>query len=178
MAGRPRSSPIHRAKSTMCEDLAIILGPTCLALSEGAKYAVIDQALALWSAHEGKLEGCRYWTRDAIFARREHLRYNGSGLPIQLVHQLVHEHIVPRNVIRTALLALPSPTATDIHALLDRYCVAAVITRPQDARLTALGLRSAMPHGWRFGNRWARYSHAAIEILDRDDDDAIVDLQG
>lgn len=176
MAGRPRSSPIHRDKLTICEDLAIILGPGCAALSEGAKYAVIDQALALWSAYEGKHEGCRYWTKEAIFARREHLRYDGSGLKIPSEHQLIHEHIVPRNIIRDVLLELQSPSALDVNELLEQYCVGAVITKLQDARLTEMGLRSSMPRGWRFGNIWARYIATGFEIFDRTNNDASVKL--
>jgi hypothetical protein len=176
MKGRPRSSPIHRDKITICEDLAIILGPDCVALSDGAKYAVIDQALALWSAHEGKYDGCRYWTKDAIVARHEHLRYDGTGQKPPYEHQLIHEHIVPRNIIRDVLLRSHCPSAEEVNDLLEQYCVGAVITKPQDARLTDLGLRNSMPRGWQFGNIWARYHASGIEIVDRTNGDAPIPM--
>jgi hypothetical protein len=172
MAGRPRSSPIHRDKSIICSDLAIVLGQACAKLSDGAKYAVIDQALQLWSAHDGKYEGCRYWTKEALFAKREHLRYNGQGLTIPHEHRLIHEHIVPRKIIRDLLLTSSAPTATQIESLLDLYCVGAIITRPQDDQLTQAGLRDSMPHGWRpGGDMWARHRACGIQIVDRLDND-------
>lgn len=172
MAGRPRSSPIHRDKSIICSDLEIVLGPGCARLSIGAKYAVIDQALELWSAHDGKYEGCRYWTKEALFAAHEHLRYKGQGLPIPHEHSLIHEHIVPRNIIRDLLLTSSATTATQIESLLDLHCVGAVVTGLQNDQLTQAGLRASMPHGWHpGGDIWARYRECGIQIVDRFDND-------
>ena len=176
MSGRPRSSPIHRDKKTICQDLEIILGQACYALSIGAKYAVIDQALNLWSSHEGKYSGCQYWTPEAILAAHEHLRYEGQGLAPPYEHRIVHEHIIPRNIIRDILLNSQSLIASEIESLLKLYCVGAIITKPQDDKLTKAKLRASMPNQWQPGDIWARYRICELKIVDRHNNDELVQL--
>jgi hypothetical protein len=78
---------------------------------------------------------------------------------------LIHEHLVPRKVIREKLHGLKQPTALDVRRILDRYCIGVVITKDEDKKLDSKGLRSSMPKNWKeTDDRWARYTEVGIEI--------------
>lgn len=87
-------SPLYRTKQEILEDIAFVLA--CGNLRFGTKFAVVDQIIWVWSEFDGKHKGCRYWSEKAIAtgSKRE---------------GLVHEHVVPRKIIRAKLFALRSP---------------------------------------------------------------------
>ena len=75
------------------------------------------------------------------------------------------DHAIPVNVLFD--LFWKAETAVDMMAVIDAYAVA-VITREENERLNAAGLRSRMPHGWKPGDEpLARWIAAGIEFAER-----------
>ena len=72
------------------------------------------------------------------------------------------DHAIPVNVLFD--LFWRAETAGDMQAVIDAYAVA-VITREENMRLNAAGLRSGMPDGWKSGDEpRARWNTVGIEI--------------
>ena len=142
----------YRTKEIICRDVSFIL--RCNELHPGTKLAVVDQVFWVWSEFDGKHAGCRYWSKEAI----------DSGLKNK---GLVHEHLVPRKIVREMLLNLTDPTPEAIQSIFERYCIGVVVTQKEDARLNELGLRSKMPSDWDNKNIFARYESAGIDVIIR-----------
>ena len=136
-----------RSKDIICRDLAHILSDPNL--HDGTKLAVVDQIFWVWTEFEGKHKGCEFWSEAAINSKLV-----GKGL--------IHEHIVPRKIVRELLLDFDSPTPDAIRSLLDRFCIGVVVTQEEDERLNSLGLRSKMPEDWDGSDPWARHKAAGI----------------
>jgi hypothetical protein len=77
---------------------------------------------------------------------------------------LVHEHLIPRKIVREMLMNLKDPSPEAVNEIFDRFCVGVVITKTEDTRLNELGLNSNMPSNWDHKDLWARYHAAGIEI--------------
>jgi hypothetical protein len=148
MARISERNELYRTKAEIASDVAFALRTDALHLA--AKRAIIDQAIWVWSEFDGKYDGCPYWSPDAIRAQK-----NGE--------QLIHEHPVPRKVIRTKLFALRKPSPDNVFRLLKKLCVGVVLSKKEDALLNKLGLRAAMPSGWNETDIWARYTEAKIK---------------
>ena len=72
------------------------------------------------------------------------------------------EHAIPVNVLFRFFWDAETPNAMEV--LIDAYAVA-VVTKEEDERLNALGLRDAMPVSWRLGDEpLARWKLADIEV--------------
>ena len=72
------------------------------------------------------------------------------------------DHAIPVNVLFD--LFWRAETAGDMQAVIDAYAVA-VITREENMRLNAAGLRSGMPDGWKSGDKpRARWNTVGMEI--------------
>jgi hypothetical protein len=139
----------YRSKEEICRDVAFVLN--CPELHVGTKHAVVDQVLWVWSEFDGKHSGCKYWSKKAVASRS---RREG----------LIHEHLVPRKIVREKLFALRTKTPQSIRRTLTTWCVGVVVTEAEDARLKDLGLNSSMPKNWNKRDRWARYTEARIAI--------------
>ncbi len=139
-----------RPKDVICRDVSHVLRSAELHL--GTKLAVIDQIFWVWSEFDGKHAGCNYWSKAAI----------ESGLKNK---GLVHEHLIPRKVVREMLLNLKDPSPEAVNDILERLCIGVVVTKEEDTRLNDLGLNSQMPPDWDQQNLWARYHAAGIEVL-------------
>jgi hypothetical protein len=122
-------------------------------LTIASKYALLDNICWVWSEFDGKIEGCRWWSKEARLLRDSR-------------RELTHEHAVPRRVIIHHLLGLENPEEAVVGEVLHRFCVAVVITKEQDKRLNDAGLRQRMPVGWDGADVWARYRTIAVEPLD------------
>ncbi len=120
------------------------------ALSYRSKYALLDNICWMLSEHDGKYQGCRFWSRGAL----------ESGI------ELRHEHVVPRRVIISLLLDAQDATDERIRAVL-QLCVGAVITKEEDQHLNAVGFRARMPEDWDGSEPFARYRAAGIELVDQ-----------
>ena len=148
MAGISPSNPRYRDRATICRDASIVLFSD---LSYGTKYAVVSEITWVWSEFDGKLKGCRYWSERALAA---------SGEP------LIHEHVVPKSVIISKLFELSEPSQDAVEHALEKLCIGVVVTREEDLRLNALGLKSSMPSDWCGANPWARYELAGVSVVD------------
>lgn len=145
----PEKNPRYRTKSQISADVARILKSK---LHHGTKFAVLAEVVWVWSEFEGKYQGCKYWSERALRVR------NDSKI-------LVHDHIVPKKIVYDMLFGLGAPSARAVRRILRRFCIGAIITREEDQRLNALGLRSRMPDGWDGRDPWARYRKAGVSTI-------------
>jgi len=109
------------------------------------------------------------WTVDAVdtegVVRIDGARSSRDLWPITRKAQsaapgakLVHEHVVPRGVIASQLLASELRSMDAVFHALRRHCLAAVVTKDEDNLLNERGFKQAMPDGWTWGDDpWARY---------------------
>ena len=144
----------YRTKGEIARDVSYIL--SCDELHMGTKLAVVDQVFWVWSEFDGKYKGCRYWSAKARNSKPE----KGG---------LIHEHMVPRKIVREKLLELTKPTPQLVEELLNKWCVGVVVTKKEDNKLNELRLGSRMPDGWDGENPKARYLAAGIDIADHGD---------
>jgi hypothetical protein len=77
---------------------------------------------------------------------------------------LIHEHVVPRKIIREKLFALRKPSVTSVKRVLEKYCIGVVVTKEEDDRLRDLRLHASMPEDWDKKDVWARYKKADIRV--------------
>lgn len=148
MARISERNELYHTKIEIASDVGFALQTDALHLA--AKRAIIDQAIWVWSEFDGKYDGCRHWSHDAIRAQK-----NGE--------QLIQEHSVPRKVIRTKLFALRKSSPDNVFCFLKKFCVGGVLSKKEDALLNKLGLRAAMLSGWHETDIWARYTEAKIK---------------
>ena len=152
MARISNKNPRFRSKDVICRDVSYVLRNTDLHI--GTKLAVIDQVFWVWSEFDGKHAGCKYWSKAAV----------ESGLKDK---GLVHEHLIPRKLVREMLLNLEDPSPEAVNDILERLCIGVVVTKGEDTRLNELKLNSKMPDDWDQQNLWARYQAAQIEVIFR-----------
>ncbi|MCM3362261.1 hypothetical protein [Niallia sp. MER TA 168] len=76
-------------RQKLMEDLSIILNTD--GVTEKVKNNAINFAIYNWTEVEGKYEGNEYWS----YAAYDEFAYNTNR-----AYKLVHEHIVPRKIIR------------------------------------------------------------------------------
>ena len=53
-----------------------------------------------------------------------------------------------------------------VREILQKYFHVLLVTKAEDKRLVAVGLRSTMPIDWDGENVWARYEVVGIELAD------------
>ena len=147
MAKISTKSDLFRERKEIIADVTFALNTQQLHFA--AKRAVIDQAIWVWSEYEGKYSPTLFWSPKARTAKRK-------GLPI------IHEHPVPRQVVRDKLFELKNPTAVKVAKVFRSYCLGAVIAKSEDECLNKNGLRSKMPPDWDGRDVWARYRAIGI----------------
>jgi len=135
-----------RTRDEIINDVSFVLG---LDLHHGTKLSVLDGAVWEWTVMDGKLDGCKFWTREALAVKNDKPK-------------LTHEHAVPRKVLHAKFFSLSRPSPEVIGGIFRRFCVGVVVTRDQDKILDQHGLRSSMPPGWGWDDPWARYRVAGI----------------
>jgi len=142
MARISEKSELFRERSVIVSDVVFAL--TTGFIHHAAKRAIIDQAIWVWSEYDGKHSPSLFWSNEAKQAKL-------NELPI------IHEHPVPRQVIREKLFSLRKPSTVSVKRVLTRYCIGAVIAKTEDITLNKSGLRSKMPADWDGKDLWARY---------------------
>lgn len=148
-------------------------------MSELERLAVICEALTF--SRSARLAGSPVAAhssaaREAIFTlwesygRSKHAssRYRSQASLTMDVRKggLVYDHAIPFALVHDELLSLAELSPTSVKAILERRLAAATITREEDQRLTALGLRSRMPVGWDGEDMLARYKAAGIDLAE------------
>lgn len=155
MAPRGKNNPLYRTKEQLIDDVFNILMVD--KLSVGAKHAVIFEATWLWTEHDGKYTGCAHWSKKALDYVHEPEKVKGNIL--------IHDHVVPRNLIIKRLLFGEPMSRNGLHDFLDANLVGGILLKEENGILNKLGLQRKMPNGWEFGDRiWARYKMADFEI--------------
>lgn len=77
--------------------------------------------------------------------------------------ECVAEHAVPQMAIVNWLMDLNPITEEAVTTLLRKYFTVMLVTKEEDIRLNASGLRSTMPPEWDRANVYARYEVVGIE---------------
>jgi len=148
-----------RSRSRMADDVALALKSS---LSRRAQVAVLNNVCWEWTEYDGKYEGCRWWTRDAIDA------FNSKfDKPKRIrVKSLRHEHVVPRRVVIELLFGLPTQAPEAVLEVLQKFLQVVVVTEKQEAKLRDADskdkLDNKMPQefyepGPSFHEPWLRY---------------------
>ena len=83
---------------------------------------------------------------------------------------VIHEHVVPHSIVMNKLLSLEPLTHKNIMALIEKYYVICAITKEEDKKLSAAGLRSRMPKGWdeNKDSIFARYEAVGISVINEE----------
>lgn len=79
---------------------------------------------------------------------------------------VIHEHVIPHIIVMNRLLKLDSLTDDNIMEVLKKYYIICKITKEEDRRLNAAGLKKKMPPEWNEeeGCGFARYKHHEVNI--------------
>ncbi|MEK9713629.1 MAG: hypothetical protein VW258_13780 [Thalassolituus sp.] len=79
---------------------------------------------------------------------------------------LVHEHVVPHSFVMEKLLSLEEVTPEKVKIVLEKFYIICAITKDEDRKLTAAGLRSKMPESWNEydDSVFARYEAVGIML--------------
>lgn len=144
-------------RQELANNLSIILNTD--GVNEKTKINAINYAIYNWTEANGKYEGNEFWSFEA---------YENYCYVKNRANQLVHEHIVPRKIIRDKVMELPSKDALSLYLLFDQFVIAAVITKEEDDLFRQLydgqKLVSKMPleftdeqNSIYYNNPWARY---------------------
>ena len=138
---------------------------------------LVADLLRRWTADAIKgdvLEVEAHWNDDAAFerlpstkaARDAHAAFKTS----RARRSYKHEHIVPVPLLAEWILALPEPSVDEVLAVLDRFCVAALIHESEEALLSKRrgdgpGYRTRMPPGWTMSpvsDPWDRFKRTLL----------------
>ena len=149
-----------RTQEQIVEDVAFMLTAP---VTYGTKFAVLKDAMWVWTERDGKYEGCPYWTVHAFIeycaARTERTRNKHK--------RLRHEHVVPKSVVMQLLDDLKSPTHESVRAILDKFLIGVVVSLEEDAILNKY--RSKMPGDFydpkntSYHDPWLRYKACTID---------------
>lgn len=137
---------------------------------EYIQFFLVDRLLWASTEHDDngkyrKYFGTPYWSRGAI----GQVLANAKG-GFKRDKNLIHEHSVPKCVLAERIDALWKEKRTseaDIHDLLKRFSHAAIVSRDEDLRINACGLRNKMPEGFSFSENddvFSRYRVAGLEL--------------
>ncbi len=155
-------NPRFRSKEDIAEDIAFILRAP---VKYGTKFAVLAEAMWVWTESTGKYEGCPYWTplAMAVYAVNR-MRKRGK------YHGLRHEHVVPKRVVMDMLESLETPTPEAVHAICEKFLHAVVVTVEEDSFLN-LDYQSTMPAEFEdltsehYHDPWLRYRRCSIQWM-------------
>jgi hypothetical protein len=107
----------------------------------------------LWERRDGrsKLQAARFRSKNARGRRF------GSG-------QLYFDHAIPFSYVEDKLLRLRRATPTKVKAILNKICIATLLTPMEHRRLAKRGYQSVMPKRWKGRYPFARYRAVHIPI--------------
>lgn len=130
-----------------CQRVAVLGMPVCC-----YSKAIREPVHFLWERRAGsKLRAASYRSLSA-----RGLTF-GSG-------NLVYDHAIPFVLLQRELLALADVTTVAVHRTLERYGTIVLITRDDDAKLTAAGVAHSMPRDWDRVDALARYRLAGVQL--------------
>lgn len=147
----------RRDKTQMAADVSIALSSK---LSDTAKFIVMKNVIWEWSLNDRKKPDCQI-----VSAGVDKL---AQGFDLKDVRGgWTFEHIVPICVIQN-LLAKTADVSKQ-RGILEKYAIACLVTKDEDALLREHGLTNSMPRTWRNGDdEFARYRQVGIEWVKRE----------
>ena len=117
----------------------------------------------------GRIEGNEY-VSDEYLELIENKPWDTKGNPPKSKYIVKKEHVVPLKVIRDGLMKLKSKSLLDIEEYLTENVIFATISKSEDQKLIDAGVNDKMPGEFYdpthelFGDKWARYKVAGIEV--------------
>lgn len=115
-----------------------------------------------------KIVGQRYWTKNAMEKYKEN---NKRENDYKINDGLIHEHAVPRNIIKQKIIdKLESTDSYDdkcidkVYNIIRKFSKSVVVTKSEDKKLDEEKLRQKMPKDWDDKNWDARYKYTKIKI--------------
>lgn len=172
-------------KEMLARDLIEVLKSN---VDEQMKKICANYVIYTWTEYDGKYEDNPYWSLKALEYHKISKRQG----------KLVHEHIIPRNIIIKELLGLgkkgvcfdPNDDVknTEVYQMLKNNCIAAIITRDEDkvlneTRSNSKSLKSLMPQEYYqednakyYHNPWSRYIKANDENEKKNDLNKIITI--
>lgn len=119
--------------------------------------ALREPVYFLWERRAGpKSRAAQYRSRASVGLR------HGNGL-------IIYDHAIPFKYLERGLIELDPVTPEAVAETLGRFGVTALITKEEDALLTASGYRHKMPEGWNGADPLARYKAVGIELVTNGD---------
>ncbi|SEQ94399.1 hypothetical protein SAMN05216232_3749 [Virgibacillus subterraneus] len=119
-------------------------------------HILLDHFLWAWKEYNGKYKGCKWWSEKAYeqYVKREENKTKG----------LIHDHVVPRDVIRQEILKMVTNNCTEeqLYNFFDRHLLGCVITKEEDNTFRKLGLRNILGCNLDTHTTWNRYEVAKI----------------
>ncbi len=165
-------SRADHAADELAHDLATVLNPA-VELSDKSRRRFVDVILWQYVEIGKKYLGCRYRSREAHRIITESAHGWRQGLRL--------DHAVPRDILTAALLASPGMDAVRAREVLEQLAVGVVLTQDEDRRVgkehrqTLMCGSTTLEDMANKADRFARYRHAGVEIVERDSGDAIPD---
>ena len=156
-------------KSTIAKALGHILSSDDVSMN--IKMYMIDKLLMRTTERENdesknnKYYGQPYWTKKAL----EQIINQNNNMSIDKL-KFIHEHCIPKKLIRNVILTLEKKDYKSIMHILENLAYAVVATEDDDRVLRKKGLNAKMPINHKLeinntiSNIFARYREAKIEI--------------
>jgi uncharacterized protein YlzI (FlbEa/FlbD family) len=148
MARLSRKHPRFRSKLQMAEDVSCALASR---LSYGGKFSVLHEVCWTWTEFQGKVRGCPYWTELALMQRRADPH-----------SKVIHEHIVPKQIVIQILFDLEQPQTDLVYSLLEQFLIG-VVVHPLEDQILNVEFPCSMPSEFfdsnspSFHDPWLRY---------------------
>ncbi|SDJ86037.1 hypothetical protein [Sediminibacillus albus] len=120
-------------------------------------HILLDHFLWGWTEFEGKYKGCKWWSENA---------YNQFINSKKETAGLIHEHVVPRNVIRVKFLEMLDNGCNEeeLYRFLYQYLFACIITKEEDHLLRNSGFKNQLGQELHKETIWYRYEQAKIKV--------------
>ena len=116
--------------------------------------ALREPIFFLWEVKDGpKEKAAKYRSKAAVGLK------HGKG-------EVVYDHAVPFNYLQKELLALDPVTPQSVAGALGRFGTAVLVTKAENALLSASGYGRSMPADWDGSDPLARYKAVGIELVE------------
>lgn len=133
-------------------------------LHEDTRREILYQAIRMYSGHNGYFDH----SRDMWISEQAESLCDPKGK----AHErgtVLREHVVPISVSIESLWTAPEMSETRLQALLADAGTVCIVSKAENGRLNAAGLKKHMPGKIAFAAapRWARYDHKDVQIRRR-----------
>lgn len=157
-----------RTKSEILFDSVFILNSP---ITKGAKYMALNDVCWQWTEFEGKYEGCRYWSEEAIKLLKN---LKNDNEKFKYSDYFRHEHIVPRKGLIEKIFNIKNINEEILEKVLNKYLIGVVVTISEEKVLNKFGYKQNMPKEFyqsdnkNYNNEWLRYKKLSILVKNVD----------